>query len=39
MNITVPLVFIYEHGFDKYEVMDGLQRISTIIDFMRIDLN
>lgn len=33
MNIPVPPVFIYEHDFDKYEVMDGLQRISTIIDF------
>lgn len=33
MNIPVPPVFIYETEFDKYQVMDGLQRITTIIDF------
>lgn len=33
MNIPVPPVFMYEIDFGKYEVMDGLQRISTIIDF------
>ncbi|MGL5123952.1 MAG: DUF262 domain-containing protein [Fusobacteriaceae bacterium] len=33
MNIPVPPVFLYEIDYDKYEVMDGLQRISTIIDF------
>ncbi|MDE5779587.1 MAG: DUF262 domain-containing protein [Lachnospiraceae bacterium] len=33
MNIPVPPVFVYETEFDKYQVMDGLQRITTIIDF------
>lgn len=33
MNIPVPPIFIYEVEFDKYEVMDGLQRISAIEDF------
>lgn len=33
MNIPVPPVFIYETEFNKYQVMDGLQRISAIIDF------
>ncbi|PRR84565.1 DUF262 domain-containing protein [Clostridium vincentii] len=33
MNIPIPPVFIYEKDYDNYEVMDGLQRISTIIDF------
>lgn len=33
MNIPVPPVFLYETEFGVYQVMDGLQRISTIIDF------
>ncbi len=33
MNIPVPPVFMYEIEYGKYEVMDGLQRISAIIDF------
>lgn len=33
MNVPVPPVFVYETEFDKYQVMDGLQRITTIIDF------
>ena len=33
MNIPVPPVFLYEDDFSSYVVMDGLQRISTIIDF------
>ncbi len=33
INIPVPPVFLYEIEYDKYEVMDGLQRISTIVDF------
>lgn len=30
MNIPVPPIFIYEVEYGKYEVMDGLQRISAI---------
>lgn len=33
INIPIPPVFIYEKEFDCYEVMDGLQRISSIIGF------
>lgn len=33
MNIPVPPVFLYEENFSTYVVMDGLQRISAIIDF------
>lgn len=33
MNIPVPPVFLYETEFGVYQVMDGLQRISTIMDF------
>ena len=33
MNIPVTPVFLYETEFGVYQVMDGLQRISTIMDF------
>lgn len=33
INVPIPPVFLYETSFSKYEVMDGLQRISTILDF------
>ena len=33
MNIPVPPVFLYEISFSRYEVMDGLQRLSTLHDF------
>lgn len=33
MNIPVPPVFLYEEDFSTYVVMDGLQRISAVIDF------
>ncbi|WP_054028109.1 DUF262 domain-containing protein [Bacillus sp. FJAT-28004] len=33
INIPVPPVFLYEIEFSKYEVMDGLQRLSTLYDF------
>lgn len=35
MNIPVPPVFLYEEDFSTYVVMDGLQRISAILDFYR----
>lgn len=35
MNIPVPPIFMYEIEYGKYEVMDGLQRISAIIDFYK----
>lgn len=33
INIPIPPIFLYEYDYDKYEIMDGLQRITTIIDF------
>ncbi|WP_175623622.1 DUF262 domain-containing protein [Paenibacillus odorifer] len=33
VNVPIPPVFLYETDYNKYEVMDGLQRISTIISF------
>lgn len=33
INVPVPPVFLYEVNYANYEVMDGLQRISTIIDY------
>lgn len=34
VNIPIPPVFLYETSLNRFEVMDGLQRISTIIDFL-----
>ena len=33
MNVPVPPIFLYEDQYSHYEVMDGLQRISTIMEF------
>lgn len=33
MNVPIPPIFLYENEFSHYEVMDGLQRLSTIYDF------
>lgn len=33
MNVPIPPIFLYEKDFSEYEVMDGLQRISAIIEF------
>ena len=33
MNIPIPPIFLYETEYGKYQVMDGLQRISAISDF------
>lgn len=33
MNIPVPPVFLYEDDFSSYVVMDGLQRISAIMEY------
>lgn len=35
MNVPIPPVFLYESEYAKYEVMDGLQRISTILSFYK----
>lgn len=33
MNVPVPPIFLYEKDFSQYEVMDGLQRITAIVEF------
>lgn len=38
MNVPVPPIFLYEFEYANYEVMDGLQRLSTIADFYRDEL-
>lgn len=35
INVPIPPIFLYEVEFAKYEVMDGLQRLTTIDDFYR----
>ena len=33
INVPIPPVFLYEYAFSKHEVMDGLQRITAILEF------
>lgn len=33
INVPIPPIFLYEVGYAKYEVMDGLQRLTAIGDF------
>jgi hypothetical protein len=33
MNVPIPPIFLYEYDYSKYEVMDGLQRLTTIRAF------
>ena len=33
INVPVPPVFLYEVDYSSYEVMDGLQRLSTLFEF------
>lgn len=33
MNVPLPPIFLYEYEYSKYEVMDGLQRLTSIYDF------
>lgn len=33
MNVPVPPVFLYERDINRYEVMDGQQRINSIVEF------
>ena len=35
MNVPVPPVFLYEEKIGRFEVMDGQQRLSAIVDFMK----
>ena len=33
INVPIPPIFLYETTYSKYEVMDGLQRITAIYEF------
>ena len=33
VNIPVPPIFLYENEFAKYEVMDGQQRVTAILEY------
>ncbi len=33
MNIPIPPIFLYEQKYSYYEILDGKQRISAIVDF------
>lgn len=35
MNVPIPPIFLYEYDYSKYEVMDGLQRLTAIYEFYR----
>ena len=35
MNVPVPPIFLYEYDYSRYEVMDGLQRLTAIHDFYK----
>lgn len=35
INVPIPPIFLYEVEFAKYEVMDGLQRLTAIDDFYK----
>ena len=35
MNVPIPPIFLYEYDYSKYEVMDGLQRLTAIKEFYR----
>lgn len=35
MNVPIPPIFLYEDRYSHYEVMDGLQRLTTIRDFYK----
>jgi hypothetical protein len=33
MNIPVPPIFLFEHDLSRYEVMDGQQRLNSVMEF------
>ncbi|EIW6614232.1 DUF262 domain-containing protein [Clostridium perfringens] len=35
INVPIPPIFLYEYDFSEYEVMDGLQRVTAILDFLK----
>lgn len=39
MNVPIPSVFLYEHKIGAFEVMDGQQRLSTVVEFLGDDFS
>ncbi len=39
MNVPIPPVFLYEYDLNRYEVMDGQQRLNTILEFYEGDFS
>lgn len=35
MNVPIPPVFLFEYDLNRYETMDGQQRLNTIVDFYK----
>lgn len=35
VNVPIPPIFLYEVDYNRYEVMDGLQRISSITGYLQ----
>ena len=33
MNVPIPPIYLYETDYNRYEVMDGQQRLNAIIEF------
>ncbi|MGD3152501.1 DUF262 domain-containing protein [Tsukamurella tyrosinosolvens] len=38
MNVPVPPIFLYEYEYSKYQVMDGLQRLTALQSFYANEL-
>jgi hypothetical protein len=38
MNVPIPPIFLYEFEYARYEVMDGLQRLTTLQAFYKNEL-
>lgn len=38
MNVPVPPIFLYEYEYSKYQVMDGLQRLTALSAFYNNEL-
>lgn len=38
MNVPIPPIFLYEYEYARYEVMDGLQRLSALNAFYKNEL-
>lgn len=35
MNVPIPPIYLFENDYNRYEVMDGQQRISAVVDFYK----